>query len=209
MSIFVKICGLCSAEDVASVATMRPDALGFVFWRGSKRNVLPSDVAEWAKKLPSSILKVGVFVDSAPPAIRQVVEEAGLDVVQLHGFQSLEKASGIFPMSGKKRGQVWSVVHLGRGEPEGGASVDAYLLDSYSQESPGGTGKTCDWNAARAFVLQSPKKVLLAGGLTPENVREAIERVRPWGVDVSSGVEERPGRKDLAKVGKFIERCRS
>ena len=95
------------------------------------------------------------------------------------------------------------------GEPEGGASVDAYLLDSYSQESPGGTGKTCDWNAARAFVLQSPKKVLLAGGLTPENVREAIERVGPWGVDVSSGVEERPGRKDLAKVGKFIERCRS
>ena len=215
MPIFIKICGLCTAEDVAAVAALKPDAMGFVFWSGSKRCVSPEDVADWTKKLPGSLLKVGVFVDNTPDNIREIVEAARLDVVQLHGFQALEKIQAVFPpwrtspCIGKKPSQVWRVIYPGLNESETGGFVDAYLLDSYSDKSPGGTGKTCDWEAARAFVLKSSKRVILAGGLTPENVREAIGRVAPWGVDVSSGVEERPGKKDLAKVGKFIEQCRS
>lgn len=210
-SCFVKICGLCSAEDVAAVAALGPDALGFVFWSGSKRHVQAADVAAWTRGLPAGILKVGVFVDSPPDAILAAAETAKLDVVQLHGFQSLENPANAFPMIGRIVKHVWAVIHLGRdGLPvEWGPFVDAYLLDSYSEHLPGGTGKTCDWGAARECVVGSPKRVILAGGLTPENVREALERVGPWGVDVSSGVESRPRVKDLEKVRKFIKSCRS
>ncbi|MFH0952747.1 MAG: phosphoribosylanthranilate isomerase [Verrucomicrobiota bacterium] len=247
MPVFVKICGLCSPADVRAVAELGPDAMGFVFWSGSRRHVLPDAVAEWTADLPAAILKVGVFVDATEDELRRTVETAGLDVVQLHGFQSLvrrslgegglEKPALDFPtrlpaspagprgagwprtrawggqVFGKKAGEVskvWTVVHLDRGAPapDEGARVDAYLLDSYSAESPGGTGRVLDWNRAREFVRTSRKPVLLAGGLTPENVEEAIRRVQPWGVDVSSGVEQAPGRKDLARVRAFIQRCR-
>lgn len=208
MPTFVKICGLTSRADVEAVAALRPDAVGFVFWPRSKRCVAPQEVADWAKAVPAPILKVGVFVDESPDDIRRIVETAGLDVVQFHRFQGLDKSADIFPILGKT---VWQVVRLGRGEaePAGPAGVDAFLLDSYSAESPGGTGQAVDWSAARAFVERSPKPVLLAGGLTPENVADAIRQVRPWGVDVSTGVEQRPGRKDLRLVEEFIERCRS
>jgi len=235
MSIFVKICGLCSPDDVQAVAELGPDAMGFVFWPGSKRHVSAASVAEWTKDLPGSILKVGVFVEGTPSEIAQAVQEAGLDVVQLHGFQSafaavyppkaapsaaraaadksLEKEAADFPRIGKKGGgfsNVWKVVHLERSSevPEDLGRVDACVLDSYSAESPGGTGLRLDWNKARDFVKACRKPVLLAGGLTPENVEEAIRRVRPWGVDVSSGVEKEPGRKDIARVRVFVDRCR-
>lgn len=208
---FVKICGICSADDAAAVAALKPDAMGFVFWGGSKRGVKPADVAKWTANLPREILKVGVFVDSPADVIRDVAEAAALDVIQLHGFQSLENPDAFFPIIGKTGREIWGVVHIGRdGSPVGtGGFVDAYLVDSYSDNLPGGTGKTCDWSAARDFVKRSPKRVLLAGGLTPDNVGRAIADVRPWGVDVSSGVERKPRVKDLGKVRKFIESCRS
>lgn len=209
MSVFVKICGLASGGDVAAVAALRPDAMGFVFWEKSKRAVNVKDVAEWTRGLPAEILRVGVFVDASPDEMARAVAEAGLDVVQLHGGQAAD-----FPRVGKTAGvfsKVWKVVHLDRGGPGPGeaAQVDAYLLDSYSEQSPGGTGKTCDWAAARAFVEGAGKPVLLAGGLTPGNVAEAIRQVGPWGVDVSTGVEERAGKKDLERVRAFIGACRS
>jgi phosphoribosylanthranilate isomerase len=105
--------------------------------------------------------------------------------------------------------KLWKVHRLDRENPAGGAFVDALVLDSYSPAAPGGTGQTVDWTAARAFVAASRTKVILAGGLTPENVAEGIRAVRPWGVDVSSGVEAQPGRKDLAAVKRFIETCRA
>ncbi|HEY8240283.1 MAG TPA: phosphoribosylanthranilate isomerase, partial [Kiritimatiellia bacterium] len=106
--------------------------------------------------------------------------------------------------------RLWRVVRPGRELPEAltGGRVDALLIDTYSKESPGGTGRRGDWAAAATFVQATPMRVLLAGGLTPDNVRAAVEQVKPWGVDVSSGVEARPGRKDLAKVRQFIEQCR-
>ncbi len=214
MGVFVKICGMANAEDVQAVAALKPDAMGFVFWAHSPRCAKPGDVGGWTKEL-AGILKVGVFVDAGPEEIREAVGQAKLDVIQLHVFrpggqvQSLEESRPSFPNIGKKR--MWQVVHLDRERPEAepAGPVDAYLIDRYSPKSPGGTGQTVDWAVAREFVKRAPKPVLLAGGLTPDNVAEAIRQVRPWGVDVCSGVEERPGKKDLEKVRRFIEQCRS
>jgi phosphoribosylanthranilate isomerase len=234
----VKICGLCSEADVRAVAGLRPNAMGFVFWSGSKRAVVPADVASWTRNLPPGILKVGVFVDTAVKDVERIVREAGLDVVQWHGFHIVgsrnsplqpdknggrssatpfsndwKKSPQVFPMIGKiirKVSKYWKVVYLDRGEPgpEEAAFVDAFLVDHYSAVSPGGTGQVADWAAARDFVRRCAKPVILAGGLTPENVVEAIRAVRPWGVDVSSGVELSPGHKDLKKVERFIQACR-
>ncbi len=215
MSVFVKICGMCSAEDVAAVARMGPDALGFVFWSGSPRCVRAEDVAEWTAALPAGILKVGVFVDADEGTIADTVRRARLDVVQRHGFQSLEKERADFPISGKDgsggRPRQWGVVHMGRNEEialQCAAMYDAFVADSFTEKTPGGTGRCCDWEAARRFVKRSPKPVLLAGGLTPDNVRRALAQVRPWGVDVSSGVERKVREKDLGKVERFINECR-
>lgn len=215
MSVFVKICGLCSAEDVAAVAQLRPDAMGFVFWSRSPRCVRPEEVGEWAANLPSGIRKVGVFVDADVGEIARTVETAGLDTVQLHGFQSMENRQSFFPMIGKSLRaagfQVWRVAHVGRNEEialQRAGDYDVVVIDSYTKDMPGGTGRCCDWDAARRFVEQCSKPVLLAGGLTADNVRDAIARVRPWGVDVSSGVEQRTRVKDLRKVERFISECR-
>ena len=171
MSLLVKICGLCSETDVRAVTALRPDALGFVFWAGSKRAVKPADVAAWTRDLPAGLLKVGVFVDAGLEEIQQTVQSAGLDVVQWHGFQGLEKTARDFPSLGKNDAEfskhwkktgdgfpnlgkndttfskVWKVVHLDRGAPseEEAARVDAFLVDSYSADSPGGTGRVGDW----------------------------------------------------------------
>ena len=203
MGVFVKICGLANAEDTAATLTLRPDAVGFVFWHGSKRHVVAAKVSEWLRGAPADILKVGVFVDASPDVVERTVREAGLDVAQLHGKEDPAAYAG--------RGfRVWKVAHAGIDDVDAlqVASVDALLLDTYSPESRGGTGLVGDWDAARRFARRSAKPVLLAGGLTPLNVAEAIAIVRPWGADVSSGVEARPGAKDMAKVEAFISACR-
>jgi phosphoribosylanthranilate isomerase len=165
--------------------------------------VKPEDVAEWVQGMPPSIHKVGVFVDSPLAEIARAIQLAGLDVVQLHGHEPPEICEWI-PV------KVWKAFHLGEGVPESPDSyrVDAFLLDSYSAESLGGTGQVGDWEWAREYAQSCDTPVVLAGGLTPENVRKAIREVKPWGVDVSSGVELRPGRKDIEKVRAFIEQCR-
>ncbi|NCC49612.1 MAG: phosphoribosylanthranilate isomerase [Spartobacteria bacterium] len=200
---FVKICGLTSAEDVRAVVALKPDAVGFVFWAPSKRYVTPRQVAEWAALIPSDILKVGVFVDAGRDVILETVRQAGLEVVQLHGGEAPEACDG-FPV------QVWKALHLDRVDERSLSAyqVDAFLIDSYSTDAPGGTGRCCDWRAVRTFVEKVSTPVLLAGGLESANVREALEQTRPWGVDVSSGVEKAPGVKDRLLVKEFIEQCR-
>lgn len=203
MGLFVKICGLASASDAQAVAALRPDALGFVLWPGSKRYARPEEVGSWTRDLPPDLLKVGVFVDATPDEVQRALAVAGLDVAQLHGAERPQDFAG--------RGlPLWRALSLRSAEEAvpAGWSVDAFLVDTYSAQSPGGTGLVGDWAAARSFVRRCPQAVLLAGGLHPGNVREAVAAVRPWGVDVSSGVEAAPGRKDLAKVREFIERCR-
>ena len=203
MPVYVKICGLCSARDVEAVAALRPDALGFVFWKSSKRHVESADVVSWVRDVPKDILKVGVFVDAPADEILRVVETAALDVVQLHGDEGQDVAARM-PV------RVWKVVHLGKTDLArlAGYHVDAFLVDSYSSTLPGGTGVAGDWAAAERFARSVRTPVVLAGGLTPDNVGEAVRRVRPWGVDVSSGVELRPREKDMVKVKLFIERSR-
>lgn len=204
MGTLVKICGLSSAQDVDAVAALEPDAMGFIFWPGSKRHVTPREVGAWTRDMPRTIRRVGVFVDASREEIHQTVQEAGLDVVQWHSFTSppppLETACAL-----------WRVVHLNRSFQVSPVAydVEAYLLDSGTAEKPGGTGQALDWTLSRDWVAASPRPVWLAGGLTPGTVQQAILRVRPYGVDVSSGVERRVRVKDLAQVKEFIELCRS
>jgi len=205
MGLFVKICGLTRLRDVEEVVECGPDAIGFVFWSGSPRCVDPEEVGHWTRHLRRKVLRVGVFVDASRDEIMRAVRVAGLDIVQLHGQESPDFCRGL-PF---KR---WKALHLDRaqGQVWREYQVDAFLADSYSAAMPGGTGRTADWDRVRRFVKEAaPTPVILAGGLTPENVREAVRRVRPWGVDVSSGVEVSPGRKDIGKVREFIRQCRA
>ncbi|HEY8241039.1 MAG TPA: phosphoribosylanthranilate isomerase [Kiritimatiellia bacterium] len=204
MGIFVKICGIASAADAVSVAALRPDAMGFILWPGSKRAVTADDVAAWVPGLPKSILKVGVFVNPTPAQVARDVARAGLDIAQIQGAEDASRFNDLSI-------RLWKTAYTEKDSTASLAAwhVDAVHLDTYSKETPGGTGRVGDWNAARKFVLTCSQRVILAGGLTPDNVADAVREVGPWGVDVSSGVEEKPGKKDLARVRAFIEACRS
>ena len=204
MAVFVKICGICSRSDLEQISAFQPDALGFIQWPKSKRHIEPETVGQW--ETPEGIQRVGVFVDPSEEELMHAAEAARLDVLQLHrisndwqidreNFQGLEFWRALSPEEFKF--QVSSF------------KFDRLLLDSYDPKTIGGTGKTCDWNQARELVQSQETPILLAGGVTPDNVAEAIGHVRPWGVDVSSGVEIEPGVKDMAMVEAFIAACRN
>jgi phosphoribosylanthranilate isomerase len=205
MDVFVKICGIANRHDLEEVVALKPNALGFILWPGSPRNVDPDELASWLRSVSTNALKVGVFVKPDLREAARLARRIGLDVVQVHG----EVETHALDVEGVK---VWQAVHADRMKPgEAGlrGRVDAYVADTYSKELPGGTGRTGNWEAVRGLVQTSATPVLLAGGLHPGNVREAIRAVRPWGVDVSSGVEERPGKKNVEKVREFIRLCRT
>ena len=205
MSVFVKICGLANEADVQAVMAMDPDAMGFVFYSKSPRAVTAEQVADWTENIPEGILKVGVTVDLSAKENLRIADEAGLDVLQLHGSET--DWSWCPPLV-----EIWKVVHLDRGISAAVETLDTLLIDSYTEAMPGGTGLTVDWEKARLFVESAKvldQRVLLAGGLKAENVGEAIAAVHPWGVDVSSGVEFEPGRKNHAAVQAFIDAARS
>ncbi len=205
MGLQVKICGLARARDVEAAVRAGADALGFVFWPGSPRAVRPADVARWTAGLERRILRVGVFVDAEPGAVRRAREEAGLDVAQLHGRET--------PAVGARvGGRLWRVCRAAAPPEEAAwiaAGLEAWVADAPAGTMPGGTGRPADWAAAAGLVGRAARPVVLAGGLTPENVVEAVRRVQPWGVDVSSGVESAPGRKDADRMRIFVEQCRN
>ena len=203
MDPFVKICGICSRSDLKQVSALQPDAVGFIQWPKSKRYVEPETAGEW--ETPGGIRRVGVFVSPAEADLAHAAQHGRFDVLQVHRVSSgwrldRELFRGV---------EVWRAI-----DPdelyfdESGFQYDRYLLDSYDTQTVGGTGRLCDWDKARSLARSLNTPVLLAGGLTPENVAEAIEQVHPWGVDVSSGVEIEPGVKDIAKVAAFISACR-
>lgn len=205
MSVFVKICGLANEADVRAVMAMDPDAMGFVFYPKSPRAVTAEQVAAWTEDIPEGILKVGVTVDLSAEENCRIADEAGLDVLQLHGSET--NWSWAPPLV-----EIWKAVHLDRERSPILETLDTLLIDSYTETMPGGTGLTVDWEKARLFVESVHvinQRVLLAGGLNAENVAEAIAAVHPWGVDVSSGVESEPGRKDLVAVQAFLDAARS
>ena len=201
-AVFVKICGICTKEDLVQISALGPDALGFVFWKKSARYIDPEIVGEW--KTPPGIRRVGVFVDPPETELLEITQTARLDVIQLHRIAS-DWAVDAQPFGQKEFWRALDPTEMQRF----GFRFDRFLLDSYDPRTVGGTGKTCDWVRAHEIVQQLQTPVLLAGGLTPENVSEAIRQVQPAGVDVSSGVELAPGKKDIKKVAAFLAACRT
>jgi phosphoribosylanthranilate isomerase len=195
----VKICGITSAEDARAAVEAGADALGFMFYEPSPRCVTPELAAAIIGELPAHVAKVGVFVDADEATVRATADAAGLDTLQFHGNESPDFCAR-FELRTIKAFRVKDSGSLGQ-LPDYG--TDAWLLDSYVKGVPGGTGKQFNWDlAVEAKRLGRP--ILLAGGLTPENVGEAVGQVAPFGLDVSSGVEASPGRKDAAKIAALI-----
>ncbi len=217
MSLWIKICANTSLEDAMIAAEAGADAVGFVF-APSPRRVTAEQVAAIVSQLPAKIEKIGVFVDATVDEIALTVEAVGLTGVQLHSDVTDEATAKLRARFGQGL-RILRVVHFEDGAPERAAaaaqdaSVDAILIDSRTATAVGGTGLTYDWAEASTSLFQRSEvrehRMVAAGGLTPENVAEAIAKLRPWGVDVVSGVEVTPGRKDTAKVRAFVENARA
>lgn len=198
---FVKICGITNEEDALLSVAMGADALGFVFAHGSVRQVTPEMVRDIVKHLPHGTVTVGVFRDERPERVVEIVNQIGLTGAQLHGREPLSEVRRI-------RQRVPFVVQaFEAGDPAMAAAAngpaDVLLVDSPNP----GSGRVFDWSMAEG--VPGGVRLMLAGGLQPDNVGEAIRRIRPWGVDVSTGVEATPGRKDPRKVKRFIEAAKA
>jgi phosphoribosylanthranilate isomerase len=200
-SIFIKVCGITRVSDALHAVEQGATALGFVLWPKSPRAVSVDRAAEIIAELPSHVMTVGVFVNESIDSIRSAAERAHLTAVQLHGDEPPAYADALdWP--------VLRAVSVDEIDVAAGAwSADtALLVDNIDPVRRGGTGEAVDW--IRAAGVAKTRRVVLAGGLTPENVGTAIRAVHPFGVDVSSGVESAPGVKDLDKVTQFISNAR-
>tara|TARA_B100001123_G_scaffold441579_1_gene583066 strand:- start:1156 stop:1776 length:621 start_codon:yes stop_codon:yes gene_type:complete len=198
---FMKVCGITRASDAHHAITHGASALGFVFWPQSPRYIAPDKAAIIISELQDNIQTVGVFVDQSLEEISRVVSEAGVSMVQLHGDESSSYAERI-PLPLLKAMTLENAAETMANWPE----PTVMLLDANDTVRRGGTGKRIDWT--RAAAVASSRRVILAGGLTDINIEEAITTVRPYGVDVSSGVEDSPGVKNLNKLSCFLERAR-
>jgi phosphoribosylanthranilate isomerase len=198
----VKICGITTLADAMVAVEAGADALGFNFYRPSPRYIRPENAREIIDRLPESILKVGVFVNEDVQSLARIATEANLSAVQLHGDESPEYCHEL-------AGQyVIKVFRAGDGVDVETYGVDAIMLDTKDDLLRGGTGRVFDWSIAQRTNDSTPK-LFLAGGLSPENVAEAITTVRPYAVDACSSLEESPGRKDHTRVRAFVKAVRS
>jgi phosphoribosylanthranilate isomerase len=200
--VFLKVCGITRLTDALYAVQHGATALGFVLWPASPRRVTPDQVKAIVSELPSSVMTIGVFVNESVDGIRSVVASTGLTAVQLHGDEPPAYEEALpWPLL--------RAVSLDAAEDasEAWAPETTLLVDAADSVRRGGTGRTVDWG--RAALLARSRRVVLAGGLTPANVAEAIATVRPYGVDVSSGVEESPGVKDFSKVTEFLDNART
>jgi phosphoribosylanthranilate isomerase len=217
---WVKICGITNIEDALAAVETGADALGFVFHQNSPRRVDPEHAGRIVAQLPPYLEIVGVFVDPAVQQINEIAQEVGLTAVQLHSYEfSGEKLKNLLNSHKRKLFVALSAPNLLQSESGLGGfdlpsssrnQISAIFLDSGNLDQPGGTGRAFDWNRATsmASLIRKDFNLVVAGGLNPENVAEAIHILKPWGVDVSSGVESKPGKKDGAKVRAFIKRAR-
>ncbi|MCD6525812.1 MAG: phosphoribosylanthranilate isomerase [Desulfuromonas sp.] len=198
----VKICGITSLVDAQQAVAAGADALGFVFYPPSPRAIEPELAAEIISCLPPFVASVGLFVNEDPARIAQIVQSCQLDVVQLHGDELPEHCdySGVKVI---KALRVRDEQCLDNAE---GYPVDALLIDAWDKDVYGGTGKLGRWDLARQAAARSV--VVLAGGLNPENVAEAVREVTPFAVDVSSGVEHAPGKKDPLRMRAFVKNAK-
>jgi phosphoribosylanthranilate isomerase len=198
----VKICGITNPDDALQAVACGADALGLVFFAKSPRCVSPERAREIIARLPPLVTTVGLFVNEDPRTIRAVAARCRLDRVQLHGDESPADCL-LPPLRVLKALRVRDAESLARADEY---PVDL-LLDAWSDQVYGGSGRQFDWQLARALAARRP--IILAGGLRPDNVAEAVAAVKPYAVDVSSGVERSPGRKDHEKVAEFIRRARN
>jgi phosphoribosylanthranilate isomerase len=223
---WVKICGITNLEDALMAAQAGADALGFVFYEKSPRKIVPELAGQIAARLPARLEKVGVFVNESFEHMESVAAAVGLTAIQLHVEmppQGDRKQLEMNPAEKLKRYIAFPARHffddegrfdsfgLSVREAEPDKWVSAFFLDSGTPEQMGGTGRTFDWQAAvpvAEAIKQAGFALAVAGGLTPTNVADAVRVLKPWGVDVSSGVEARPGKKDAEKVRAFIAAVR-
>ena len=196
----IKICGLTKPEQALSCIKMGADLIGLNCWNGSSRYIIPEIINEIVSELPESARTVGVFVNESPDAINNVMKKTGMDLVQLHGDEALGTCENLeFPWFKAFRVSPNFKMSLIKHYNQ-----ETFLVDAYSKHHFGGSGQKIDIDiASKASGLG---KMILAGGLTPENVEDAVEKVKPWGVDVCSGVESKPGIKDMLLVEKFINK---
>lgn len=187
----VKICGITNREDAMAAAEAGATAIGFNFYRESPRYISPTGASMIAEKIPGKVWRVGVFVNESPDVIARVALDVGLDVAQLHGI------------SGARGIRVWRAIRADELENTDldNETAEALLIDAPSEELFGGTGKTFEWFRAKG----AHKKTIVAGGLDASNVRLAITRAQPWGVDACSRLEASPGKKDHDQMRRFIE----
>jgi phosphoribosylanthranilate isomerase len=215
---WIKICGTTNLADALLAVEAGADAIGFIFAK-SRRHIEPQAARAIADALPPRIEKIGVFVDEHPEQVRDIVAQAALTGVDLHGEEdeSTRNLLHAAPVEGR-RIRVFKTLHMGEAKEMEFAHTrilaglyDALLLDSGNHEQRGGTGKTFDWDATEKLIrlISVTARVIFAGGLNPQNVAQAITRFRPWGVDVVSGVEAEIGRKDPEKVRAFIDAVRA
>ena len=215
----IKICGLTNEEDALAAAEAGADFLGFVFYPQSPRYVAPKQVHEIARRVRNSFpdgaprpALVGVFVDDPADRVRGTLDFCGLDLAQLHGSEPPFELRSLAPRAYKAlrpqtRGDAEAFVATYQADLPDVPDMPQLLLDAYHPWVPGGIGEKADWHAG--IVLARRFRVLLAGGLNPGNVAEAIATVCPWGVDVASGVEREPGKKDHRKVRDFVQAVRN
>jgi phosphoribosylanthranilate isomerase len=197
-----KVCGMTRVSDALHAVHHGATALGFVFWPRSPRYIDPWRAAAIINELPDTVTAVGVFVNQAIDDIQRIVVTSGVTAVQLHGDEPPAYAGALgWP--------VWRAIALQHADDmlSSWPATTTILLDAHDAIRRGGTGRTIDWQAAARVA--ATRRVVLAGGLTPDNVQDAIETVHPEGVDVSSGVEDAPGVKNPDKVARFLERART
>jgi phosphoribosylanthranilate isomerase len=199
----VKICGITNLDDALAAVDYGADALGFVFFKGSPRYISPENASSIIRNLPPFVQTIGVFVDESPEHIMTTVGAAGIGLVQLHGDEP--------PEACRVHGRIIKAIRVKSLESlsplqQFREHVSAFLLDTYTPDKLGGTGMIFNWDVAAEAKRFG--RIILAGGLTADNVAEAVGHVRPYGVDVSSGVELTKGKKDLQKMKLFIERAK-
>jgi len=195
----IKICGITNMEDARVASDLGADALGFIFYKESKRNVSPETVKDIISELPPFITKVGVFVNSDLDEILSIKEQTGIDIAQLHGDETPEFC-GTIPFKIIKVIRIKEKSDIGQVAQYSDQDI---LFDTYSDKEYGGTGESFNWEILKDLSLS--KNIILSGGLNSDNVLDAVKIVRPYAVDISSGVECEPGKKDHKKIKKFIE----
>jgi phosphoribosylanthranilate isomerase len=204
MSVRVKICGITSVADGLAAAEAGADMIGLMLYEGSPRHITIAQAAEISRALSPFVFKVGVFVNPTEAEVMEAISACGLNLLQFHGGEPSDFCTqfGLMSVKAVRVQNADSISALDN------YATDAFLLDAYSKSGLGGTGEKFNWNLA-VEAQRFNKPIFLAGGLTPENVADAVRLVRPFAVDVSSGVESSPGKKDAAKVRAFIAAAKS